>query len=191
MPDVPLPVSTASSLVINGSFTDWIKPIEDCVYDYLYDRWNIDNPDQSDLHPQNISYNGIGWAHFWVQRGQTNIKRDSIDGQFWQGQTNLNINMLMKRLNQGQIANNLGDMMQEARRSLIEYRMHDIAGITGFNDFNEVPLVYGPDDERNPWQSTWVGMITVNAFYVIETQFNQSSAPYEPARWSAGSLTYK
>lgn len=184
------PIFEASSLVINGSFTDWVRPIEDCVYDYLRERWNIDEPDKDYLNHQNKSYDGVGWAHFWVQRGQTNITRDSIDGQYWNGQTNLNINLLMKRLSPGQVDNNLGQMMQEVRRSLIEYKMHWIAGITGFNDFNEVPLVFGPDDERNPWQNTWVGMITVNAFYVIQTQFNQSSTPYEPARWSAGELTF-
>ncbi len=191
MSELPPPQTEATSLIINGSSSFWTRPIEDAVYDYLVDKWSIDNPPQDYLKTQNRSYDGVGWAHFWVQRGQTNIKRSANGGQYWDGQTNLNINLLMKRLSKGQTDNTLGEMMDEVKRPLIDYNMHWIAGITGFNDFNEVPLVFGPDDERNPWQNTWVGMITVNAFYVLETQFNQTSAPYNPAEWSAGELTYK
>ena len=191
MSESPLPGSEASSLVINGSNSDWHKPIEDCVYDYLIDRWNEDSPEKSYLKTQNRSYDGVGWAHFWVQRGQTNITLDTIGGQQWNGQTNLNINLLMRRLSKGQLDRTLGDMMIECRRSLIEYSPHWIAGIQYFDQFNEVPLVYGPDDERNPWQDTWVGMITVNAYYVINTQMNHTSMDYNPAMYSAGTLTYK
>ncbi len=191
MSETPLPPTTASTLVINGSYTDFQRPIEDYVYDYLVDRWNISDPPKENLKIQNRSYDGVGYAHFWVQRGQTNIVRDSNDNQWWKAQTNLNVNLLMRRLDKGQTSNMLGDMMHEVRRSLIEYNPHWIAGIMYFDDFNEVPLVFGPDDERNPWQNTWVGMITVNAFYKIQTQFNISSADYNPAQWSAGELTYK
>ena len=185
-----LPVFEASTLRINGTFSDWYRPIEDSVYDYLLTRWNTNDPAKEDLHPANISYQDVGWAHFWVQRGQTNIKRADLAAQIWNAQTNLNINMLMKREGSGQVANTLSNMLNEVKRGLIEYRMHWIAGIIGFNDFNEVPLVYGPDDERNPWQTTWVAMITVNAHYIISTAFNQSSEPYNPAQWSAGQLTF-
>ena len=191
MSEVPLPETLASSLVINGSSTDFQRPIEDYVYDYLRDRWNIDKPPKEYLKRNNRSYDGVGYAHFWTQRGQTNIKRESIDGQFWKAQTNININLLMKKLSKGQIDDLLGNMMHEVRRSLIEYQPNWIAGIQYFDDFNEVPLVFGPDDERNPWQNTWVGMITVNAIYKITTQFNISSEDYNPAQWSAGELTYK
>lgn len=190
MSEVPLPSTTPGTLFINGTNSDWIKPIEDSVYDYLRDRWNIDQPPKDYLKVNNRSYDGVGYAHFWVQRGQTSIKRDTIDPQFWNGQTNVNINLLMKRLSKGQIDNMLGDMMHECRRSLIEYQPHWIAGIMTFDEFNEVPLVFGPDDERNPWQNTWVGMITVNAYYIINTQMNISSDPYNPAEHSAGTLTY-
>lgn len=190
MSEIPLPNTASSTLVINGTSTDWVRPIEDSVYNYLRERWNIDKPPKEYLKRNNRSYDGVGYAHFWVQRGQTNIVRDDIGAQWWKGQTNLNINLLMKKLSKGQTDNLLGDMMVECRRSLIEYQMHWIAGIQGFNDFNEVPLVFGPDDERNPWQNTWVGMITVNALYEISTKFNQSSEPYNPAQWSAGELTF-
>ena len=175
MSDIPLPETQASSLKINGSNSDWITPIEDCVHAYLVDQWNIDKPPKEYLKQNNRSYDGVGYAHFWVQRGQTN----------------LNINLLMKRLDKGQLDPMLGNMMIEVRRALIEYQPHWIAGISYFDDFNEVPLVYGPDDERNPWQDTWVGMITVNAFYQVDTMFNHSSMDYNPAMYSAGSLTYK
>ena len=191
MSEIPLPETTASSLIINGSNSDWIIPIEDCVYNYLIDQWNIDKPTKEELKPINRSYDGVGYAHFWVQRGQTNLKVDSLDHQYWKGQTNLNINLLMKKLDKGQLDPMLGNMMIECRRALIEYQPHWIAGISYFDDFNEVPLVYGPDDERNPWQNTWVGMITVNAFYQVDTMFNHSSMDYNPAMYSAGTLTYK
>ena len=190
MSEIPLPETLASTLWIDGSNSDWVIPIEDSVYNYLRDRWQIDSPAKDDLKHANRSYDGVGWAHFWVQRGQTNIKRAEIAGQIWNGQTNLNINLLMKRLSKGQTDNTLGDMMHECVRSLIEYQQYWIAGIVSFDDFNEVPLVFGPDDERNPFQNTWVGMITVNAFYRVRTQMNQSSEPYNPAMYSAGTLTY-
>lgn len=190
MSEVPLPSTEASTLVINGTNSDWYRPIEDSVYAYLRDRWNIDKPPKEYLKQNNRSYDGVGYAHFWVQRGQTNIKRSSIDNQWWDGQTNVNINLLMKRLSKGQTDNMLGDMLHEVRRSLIEYHPHWIAGIMTFDEFNEVPLVFGPDDERNPWQNTWVAMITVNAYYIINTQMNITSDPYQPGSHSAGTLTY-
>lgn len=191
MSEIPLPETQASTLIINNSNSYWNRPIEDYVYEYLVDKWNIDKPPKSYLKTRNRSYDGVGYAHFWVQRGQTNIKRDTIGVGFWKGQTNLNINLLMKRLSKGQTDNTLSNMMQEVVRSLIEYHPNAMAGILEFDDFNEVPLVFGPDDERNPFQNTWVGMVTVNTIYKISTQFNVDSYDYNPAMYSAGELTYK
>jgi|SRR5688572_5053898 len=179
------------TLRINGTTSYWIKPIEDCLYDYLVDQWSIPKPAQEKLKKNNRSYDNVGSHHFWVVRQKTEKVQDTNDGQLWYCATTFQINVLMKRLSKGETDDDMDRMCAEIDRLMIEYNPHSIAGLIEFNNIVEVPKMYGPDDEKNPFKDTWISAITAIGYYYISTDFITDSSPYNPAQHSAGQLSYK
>ena len=178
-------------LRVDGAATDWIHPIEDCVYDYLVDQWSIDKPLQANLKEKNRAYDGNGQYHFWIVRQKTTAMQDEIGGKFYKCVSTLQINVLMKRLNKGQVNDNLDEMCREIRQLLINYSPDWIAGINYFDNFIEIPRLHHPEDENNPFTNTWISAMTVDAHFYYVTDFTIDTTPYNPSQHNAGELSYK
>lgn len=188
--DVPLGLK-AHTLRVNGTTSDWIHPIEDCVYDYLVDQWSIQKPAQNKLKTKNRAYDKVGSHHFWIVRQKVERSQDTNDRQLWYCDCTLQINVLMKKLSKGEVDDDMDEMCREINRMLIEYSPHWIAGILEFDHITEVPKMFGPDDENNPFENTWITAMTVHAYYYLSTDFSTDTSSYNPAKYSAGVLSYK
>jgi len=198
MQDVPLGFQQGT-LVVNGTNSDWIKPIEDCIYDYFIDKWSVQtrtvtetSPDPFKWRSDNINYDGQGTKHFWIERKETERVQDDDSGQLWRCDCRFQINVLVKRLQKSQVkaGDDLDIMLRELNRMMIEYSSHWIAGIHDFNNIIEIPIIWTPDDDKNPYQGCWVAAIIAHAYYYLSTRFYNESMPYNPATVSAGVLTY-
>ena len=187
--DVPLGFQQGT-LVVNGTNSDWIKPIEDCIYDYFVDKWALQKPTK--LRKENINYDDQGTRHFWIERKETERVQDDDSGQLWRCDCRFQINVLVRRQQKSQVkaGNDLDDMLRELNRLMIEYSSHWIAGIMFFNNIVEIPLIWHPDDDKNPFQGCWVAGIIAHAYFYLSTRFSNDSIPYNPATVSAGTLTY-
>ena len=196
--DVPLGFQQGT-LVVNGTNSDWIKPIEDCIYDYFVDKWAVQTRTVTDTQTEpfkwrseNINYDNQGTKHFWIDRKETERVQEDDSGQLWRCDCRFQINVLVKRGQKSQVkaGNDLDTMLRELNRLMIEYSSHWIAGIHFFNNIVEIPLIWHPDDDKNPFQGCWVAGIIAHAYYYLSTRFYNDSIPYNPATVSAGVLTY-
>lgn len=197
VPDVPLGLHQ-NYVRVDGTNSDWIKPIEDCIYDYFVDSWSVQTRSVTDTQTQpfkwrkeNINYDNQGTQHIWIDRKETTKKQEG-DGQFWRCDCRFQVNVLVKRAHKSQVkaGNVLDEILREISRLMINYSSHWIAGIHYFDDIVEIPLIWHPDDDKNPFQGSWVAAVIAHAYYYITSAFSNESTPYNWAEVSAGTLTY-
>jgi hypothetical protein len=182
------------TLQVVGSTTDWgvggSPSIEDAVYNHLRQKWSIPVPPVTDFDTENKAWDNMGQHHLFVQRMQTTGNRRTIEATgFFNYVTRLRIHCVMQRLFMGQIPPDLNNMSTEVQRICWMYSPYWIAGIQEFDNIVEVPIDE-PDSPANPFKNTYHIVIEVDAFYMKGTDFVIDVAPYNPASYIAGQLTY-
>jgi hypothetical protein len=176
------------SVVVIGSDTDWITPIEDCVYSHIKQKWSISNPPIADLNSENKAWEGMNQHHVYVQRVVTMGKRE-LGTSLFKYQSTLRVHILMQRLSMGQIPIDMQNASTECQRIFWMYSPNWIAGIEEFDNIRE-EVIDEPDVESNPFKNTWHIALFVDAFYWKGTDFNIDIGAYDSNGKTAGQLTY-
>jgi hypothetical protein len=171
-----------------GTNSDWITPIEDCVYNHIKQQWLISDPPVTALDPDNKAWDNMGQFHLFVQRIETTGKREH-GTQYFEYTSRLRIHCVMMRLTMGQLPNTMQNASTEVQRILWNYSLHWIAGIREFDDIREV-VIDEPDTPANPFKNTYHIVIEVVAYYQKNSDFNIDTVPYDPSLYTAGQLTY-
>ena len=195
--DVPLGFQQGT-LRVDGTNSDWIKPIEDCIYDYITDKWSVQTrlitdtqTDPFKWRKENINYDGHGTQHIWIERKETNRVQEA-EGQFWNCDCRFQVMVMVQQAQNSQTkaGKKVDIILREINRLLMQYSSHWIAGIYDFNNFTEVPVIWLPDDDKNPFQGFHVAAFIGHAYYYYVSDFSNESIPYNYATVSAGQLTY-
>jgi len=150
--------------------TDFSNDFEDMVLQYVFDKWDIDDPpkgadlvtndrDEIKFHPGLYDYKKT--YEICAVQTVTNPLQHTMHGRLIQFQTEVRIMIRMKRLAKDGIDDQLGFMEREVNKIARHFRPNDIPGIDKM-DVTMFDRVYQEDEWQ---QSNWRSFVNIAIQY--------------------------